>query len=450
MDIQKLLSEMTLEEKCSLLSGADFWHTKAIKRLGIPAMMMSDGPHGLRKQDQTGDHLGINDSIKAVCFPTACATAASFDREAVRAIGREIGKACQHEDLGVILGPAVNIKRSPLCGRNFEYFSEDPYLAGEMAVSLIDGVQSQGVGTSIKHFAANSQEHRRMSSDSVVDERTLREIYFPAFEQAVKRARPWTVMCSYNKLNGTHASQNRELLNFPAVKGYYSSVPAGNVGDGLTMAAAVGGAVEVPDYTQVVYTSFTCGVGINEEAGLIVNDRGERFANEYSYQYHVGDQLAKTGSSCGYYIACPDDPNMLVLYGLSLDSTPKAESVEALAELIGVDPAVLSATVARYNELCGKGVDEDYGKPADKMLALNGPIYAAIKLSPAVTVTYGGIVTDEQARVLTADGSVVAGLYAAGETANVGLFGSEYPCCGMAIGSAVYFGRIAGGLAAAE
>ena len=212
MDIQKLLSEMTLEEKCSLLSGADFWHTKAVERLGIPAMMMSDGPHGLRKQDQTGDHLGINDSIKAVCFPAACATAASFDREAVRAIGREIGKACQHEDLGVILGPAVNIKRSPLCGRNFEYFSEDPYLAGEMAVSLIDGVQSQGVGTSIKHFAANSQEHRRMSSDSVVDERTLREIYFPAFEQAVKRARPWTVMCSYNKLNGTHASQNRELL----------------------------------------------------------------------------------------------------------------------------------------------------------------------------------------------------------------------------------------------
>ena len=212
MDIQKLLSQMTLEEKCSLLSGADFWHTKAVERLGIPAMMMSDGPHGLRKQDQTGDHLGINDSIKAVCFPAACATAASFDREAVRAIGREIGKACQHEDLGVILGPAVNIKRSPLCGRNFEYFSEDPYLAGEMAVSLIDGVQSQGVGTSIKHFAANSQEHRRMSSDSVVDERTLREIYFPAFEQAVKRARPWTVMCSYNKLNGTHASQNRELL----------------------------------------------------------------------------------------------------------------------------------------------------------------------------------------------------------------------------------------------
>ena len=141
---------------------------------------------------------------------------------------------------------------------------------------------------------------------------------------------------------------------------------------------------------------------------------------------------------------------MMVLYGLSLDSTPKAESVEALAEMIGVDPAVLSATVARYNELCEKGADEDYGKPADKMLALNGPIYAAIKLSPAVTVTYGGVVTDEKARVLTEDGSVIEGLYAAGETANVGLFGSEYPCCGMAIGSAVYFGRIAGGLAAAK
>ena len=234
------------------------------------------------------------------------------------------------------------------------------------------------------------------------------------------------------------------------MQGYYSTVPSGNVGDGLTLAASVGGATVVPDYTQVVYTSFTCGVGINEEAGLIVNDRGERFANEYTYQYHVGDQLAKTGSSCGYYIACPDDPNMMVLYGLSLDSTPKAESVEALAEMIGVDPAVLSATVARYNELCEKGADEDYGKPADKMLALNGPIYAAIKLSPAVTVTYGGVVTDEKARVLTEDGSVVAGLYAAGETANVGLFGSEYPCCGMAIGSAVHFGRIAGGLAAAK
>ncbi len=212
MDIEKLISEMTLEEKASLLSGADFWHTKEIERLGIPATMMSDGPHGLRKQDQEADHLGINDSIKAVCFPAASATAASFDREVLRQIGEGIGDACQHEDLSVILGPAVCIKRSPLCGRNFEYFSEDPLLAGELAAAFIKGVQSRNVGTSIKHFAANNQEHRRMSSDSVVDERTLREIYLPAFETAVKKARPWTVMCSYNKLNGEYASQHHWLL----------------------------------------------------------------------------------------------------------------------------------------------------------------------------------------------------------------------------------------------
>ena len=212
MDIEKIISEMTLEEKASLLSGADFWHTKAVERLGVPATMVSDGPHGLRKQDEEGDHLGINDSIKAVCFPAASATAASFDPEVVRQIGEALGEACQHEKLSVILGPAVNIKRSPLCGRNFEYFSEDPYLTGELAAALIQGVQSKNVGTSIKHFAANSQEHRRMSSDSVVDERTLREIYFPAFETAVRKAQPWTVMCSYNKLNGEYASQHHWLL----------------------------------------------------------------------------------------------------------------------------------------------------------------------------------------------------------------------------------------------
>ena len=212
MDIEKLISEMTLEEKASLLSGADFWHTKAVERLGIPATMVSDGPHGLRKQDEAADHLGINDSIKAVCFPAACATAASFDRDLLRKVGEAVGDACQHENLCVILGPAVNIKRSPLCGRNFEYFSEDPLLAGELATALISGVQSRNVGTSIKHFAGNNQEHRRMSSDSVIDERTLREIYLPAFEKAVKEVQPWTVMCSYNRLNGEYASQNHWLL----------------------------------------------------------------------------------------------------------------------------------------------------------------------------------------------------------------------------------------------
>lgn len=212
MDIKKVISEMTLEEKASLCSGADFWHTKAVERVGIPAVMVSDGPHGLRKQARQGDHLGVNDSIEAVCFPTACASAASFDRELIRQIGQGVGDACQREEVSVVLGPAVNIKRSPLCGRNFEYFSEDPYLAAEMAVGLIEGVQSRGIGTSVKHFAANNQEHRRMSSDSVVDERTMREIYLPAFEAAVRRARAWTVMCSYNRINGVYASENHEYL----------------------------------------------------------------------------------------------------------------------------------------------------------------------------------------------------------------------------------------------
>ena len=212
MDIKKLVSKMTLEEKAGLCSGQDFWHTKAVERLGIPAVMMSDGPHGLRKQDMGGDHLGMNDSIKAVCFPTACATAASFDKEMIRRMGEEIGDSCQHEELSVVLGPGVNIKRSPLCGRNFEYFSEDPYLAGKMAAAFINGVQSRHVGTSIKHFALNSQEHRRMSSSSEADERTIREIYLPAFETAVKEAAPWTVMCSYNRINGTYASENHWLL----------------------------------------------------------------------------------------------------------------------------------------------------------------------------------------------------------------------------------------------
>ena len=211
-DIRNLIAKMTLEEKAGLLSGEDFWHTKPVERLGVPRSMVSDGPHGLRKQDDQADHLGINESIKAVCFPAASATAASFDPELIEKMGEALGEACQHEKLSVLLGPAVNIKRSPLCGRNFEYFSEDPYLTGVMATALIKGVQSKNVGTSIKHFALNNQEHRRMSSSSDCDERTIREIYFPAFEMAVKEAQPWTVMCSYNRINGVYASENPWLL----------------------------------------------------------------------------------------------------------------------------------------------------------------------------------------------------------------------------------------------
>ena len=227
-NVKELISQMTLEEKAGMCSGLDFWHLKGVERLGIPSVMVSDGPHGLRKQENDGDHLGINDSIKAVCFPPAVLSACSFDRDLMHEFGDAIGKEAQANDLCVVLGPAVNIKRSPLCGRNFEYYSEDPYLAGETAAAFINGVQKHHVGTSIKHFAANNQEYNRMSASSNADERTLREIYFPAFETAVKKAQPYTFMCSYNRINGTFASENPWLLtevlrNEWGFKGYVMS-----------------------------------------------------------------------------------------------------------------------------------------------------------------------------------------------------------------------------------
>ncbi|MFO7154410.1 MAG: glycoside hydrolase family 3 C-terminal domain-containing protein [Caldicoprobacter oshimai] len=211
-DIKKLISQMTLEEKASLCSGLDFWHLKGIEWLGIPSIMVSDGPHGLRKQQESADQLGIHKSVPATCFPSAVGLASSWNRELLERVGAAIGEECQAEGVSILLGPGANIKRSPLCGRNFEYFSEDPYLSSEMAASYIKGVQSQGVGTSLKHFAANNQEHRRMSVDAIIDERTLREIYLASFEGAVKKGKPWTVMCSYNKVNGEYASENKYLL----------------------------------------------------------------------------------------------------------------------------------------------------------------------------------------------------------------------------------------------
>lgn len=212
MNIKELIKQMSLEEKASLCSGLNFWNTKPIERLNIPSIMMTDGPHGLRKQSEGADHLGINESVEATCFPTASALACSFDRDLVKEIGIAIGEECQSENVSIVLGPGANIKRSPLCGRNFEYYSEDPYLSSEMAKNQIQGTQSQGIGTSLKHFAANNQEHRRMTIDTIVDERTLREIYLASFETAVKEAQPWTVMCAYNKLNGEYCSENYRLL----------------------------------------------------------------------------------------------------------------------------------------------------------------------------------------------------------------------------------------------
>lgn len=212
-DIQNLISQMTLEEKAGLCSGADFWHLKGVERLGIPSVMVTDGPHGLRKQSEQADHLGINESVKAVCFPTGCATASSFDRNLLRKLGETIGQECQAENVSTILGPAMNIKRSPLCGRNFEYYSEDPLISGKMAAAMTRGVQkNRGCFVTIKHFCCNNQEDNRNRTNANVSERALREIYLRGFEIVVKEAYPGAVMSSYNKVNGEYVNNSYDLL----------------------------------------------------------------------------------------------------------------------------------------------------------------------------------------------------------------------------------------------
>ncbi len=229
-----------------------------------------------------------------------------------------------------------------------------------------------------------------------------------------------------------------------------TAVPVGNIGEGLTMAEAIGAKNFESEGLQLVYVSYTCGVGINEESGLIVSANGERVVNEWSYQSHVAEALAQAKSPLGYYIATDNDPNPTVQYGITLDSTIKAATVEELAEQLSMDSTVLKATVDRYNELCAKGEDEDFGKPAEYMIPLEGETYYAIAMNPGSSVTFGGLEINENSQVLNTENKPIKGLYAAGEVAFTGLFGTEYPCCGMAIGSAVYFGRIAGTNAAAE
>ena len=257
LDIEHLLTELTLEEKASLTSGSSFWYTAPVERLGIPKIMVSDGPHGLRAQPGEGDHLGLGGSLPATCFPTASAVASTWNPDLLRRIGQALAQEARACNLSVILGPGVNMKRSPLCGRNFEYFSEDPFLAGELAVGIVNGIQSREVGTSVKHYAANNQETDRLRVDAQVDERTLREIYLPAFERVVRTEQPWTVMCSYNKVNGQSASENIWLLD-TVLRGefgfeglvvsdwgaVYHRVPALLAGTDLEMPPAVGRSTE--------------------------------------------------------------------------------------------------------------------------------------------------------------------------------------------------------------
>lgn len=213
-DIEHTIARLTLEEKARLLTGSDFWHTPAIDRDGVhvPSVMLADGPHGVRKQKGTGEEAGLIESWPATCFPTAVSLGSTWDTDLVTRVGKALGRESRALGLTVLLGPGANIKRDPRCGRNFEYLSEDPVLSGDLAAALINGIQSQGVGASLKHFAANNQESDRMRVSAEVDERTLREIYLASFERAVKGSNPWTVMCSYNRINGTYSSQNRWLL----------------------------------------------------------------------------------------------------------------------------------------------------------------------------------------------------------------------------------------------
>lgn len=215
MNIEEVVAKMTLEDKIAFCSGANFWETKKYDKYGIPSLFMCDGPHGLRKQEREdgADMLGVNESRQATCFPAEATTSGSWDVRLLAEIGKAIGEEAGEQGVGLVLGPGANIKRNPLCGRNFEYFSEDPYLAGKLAAGFIRGVEAEGVGTSLKHFAANSQERCRFQSDSIMDERTLREIYLTAFEIAVKEGKPSTVMCAYPKINGEHCSDNGMLLN---------------------------------------------------------------------------------------------------------------------------------------------------------------------------------------------------------------------------------------------
>ena len=210
---QDIIDKLTLEEKASLMSGKDFWQTENIDHAGIPSIFLSDGPHGIRKQQAAADNLGLNESFKATCFPTASAIASSWNLELGKEIGEALGKEAVYQTVHVLLGPGINIKRNPLCGRNFEYFSEDPYLAGKMAASYVQGIQNEGVSACVKHFACNSQEYRRMNVDSIVDERALREIYLTNFEIAIKEGKPWTIMSSYNPVNGEYSNQNQHICN---------------------------------------------------------------------------------------------------------------------------------------------------------------------------------------------------------------------------------------------
>ncbi|SNT65449.1 beta-glucosidase [Asanoa hainanensis] len=303
------LGQFTLQEKVSLCRGSDMWHTTPVPRLGIPSVMVADGPHGLRRQPDHGDPVGIGRSLPATCFPTASALGSSWDPDLVEEIGTAIADEALAQGVAVVLGPGINIKRSPLCGRNFEYYSEDPLVSGTLG-ALVRGLQSRGVGASVKHFAANNQETDRLRVSADVDERTLREIYLAAFERVVREAQPWTVMCAYNRINGIHASQHRWLLTevLRAEWGFEGVVVSdwGAVHDRVA-ALAAGLDLEMPPNTEVSDAALVAAVrdGLLDEKlldravlrvlSLVDKATAARRANGFDAAAH--HQLARTAAA---------------------------------------------------------------------------------------------------------------------------------------------------------
>lgn len=313
MNIQKILSQMTLEEKVSMCAGSDAWHTREIERLGVPSLMMADGPHGLRKEKEGDSQPILKDSYPSTCFPTASALASTWNRELIERIGAALGEECLSAGVHVILGPGANIKRSPLCGRNFEYLSEDPYLSGEMAAGMIQGIQRKGVGSSLKHFAANNQEYRRMLIDAVIDERALREIYLAGFEIAIKKAEPWTVMAAYNKINGDYCTEHMYLMKdiLRAEWGFQGIVVSdwGAVEDRVRGLAA-GMDLEMPGVPNVNSECIEKAVQNGEFEERILNETVERMLHltdrsvrksteNFSFDQEVHHALAKEAAGEG-------------------------------------------------------------------------------------------------------------------------------------------------------
>lgn len=297
-----IISQMTLKEKASLMSGANFWNTQEIKRLGIPSIMLTDGPHGLRKQGGKADHLGLNKSLPATCFPTAATLANSWDVSLIREIGNCLGREAAKENVSVLLGPGLNIKRNPLCGRNFEYFSEDPYLTGKLAASMIQGIQETGVSACPKHFAVNSQETYRMIVDEIVDERALHEIYLEGFRYVVKEGNPKTIMTSYNKVNGTYANENEYLLKEVLQNdwGYDGLIVTDWGGSNDRVSGLIAGnALEMPSTNGMTNVEIEEAVNSGKVSEHLLNERvdnllslvystlpNEKIDNEFSYESH--------------------------------------------------------------------------------------------------------------------------------------------------------------------